>query len=377
MFFRKATKTSTFPSSFGGAMPGRSYNLNNYRYNYQGQELADNMNWQNFELRMHNTDLGRWMSPDPYGQFFSPYVSMGNNPVSSIDPDGGQSTDRRSMDTRRRQSLAGGYTQEDIQRLSWFGGDGGTRDWGDIGGGGGEGGDLLEMIDAKRKNPSIIYTFDDLFPSGNNRIRQPGDVLEASGNIVSANKNFYDALKLWHKNHEGWVKEEQKEGGEGYLSDDGKRYGIATKWSVLEQKISWLNSDGPRSISKNSENGNNQVNVEGEPLISGIYNNSWDNLGYHMRNFDRSMDGLYNKTHQAPSIMKKLIGIFPPTSVLNGAKTLITGSDIYNNQKNGIIQRGIVPVWNITSPWNPAGEGTKFMLDWIFETTDWNYYEKK
>ena len=70
-------------------MPGRSYNLNNYRYNYQGQERADNSNWQNFELRMHNPDLGRWMSPDPYGQFFSPYVSMGNDPVSGTDPDGG------------------------------------------------------------------------------------------------------------------------------------------------------------------------------------------------------------------------------------------------------------------------------------------------
>ena len=90
-------------------MPGRSYNLNNYRYNYQGQELADNMNWQNFELRMHNTDLGRWMSPDPYGQFFSPYVSMGNNPVSGIDPDGGQAIDNRSHAQKQKENSSNGH----------------------------------------------------------------------------------------------------------------------------------------------------------------------------------------------------------------------------------------------------------------------------
>ncbi len=69
-------------------MPGRIYS-SGYRYNYQGQEDAVNSNWQAFELRMHNSDLGRWFAPDPYGQFFSPYVSMGNNPVSGVDPDGG------------------------------------------------------------------------------------------------------------------------------------------------------------------------------------------------------------------------------------------------------------------------------------------------
>jgi RHS repeat-associated protein len=74
--------------SFGGAMPGRTFTPT-YRYNYQGQENAVNSKWQAFELRLHNSDLGRWMSPDPYGQFYSPYISMGNNPINGIDPDGG------------------------------------------------------------------------------------------------------------------------------------------------------------------------------------------------------------------------------------------------------------------------------------------------
>lgn len=75
--------------AFGGEMPGRTWFPDNYIYNYQGQENAAESKWQNFELRMHNSDLGRWMAPDPYGQFASPYVSMGNNPVSGVDPDGG------------------------------------------------------------------------------------------------------------------------------------------------------------------------------------------------------------------------------------------------------------------------------------------------
>jgi hypothetical protein len=39
-----------------------------------------------------NYTLARWISPDPYGQFSSPYLSMGNNPVSEVDPDGGLSS---------------------------------------------------------------------------------------------------------------------------------------------------------------------------------------------------------------------------------------------------------------------------------------------
>lgn len=42
-----------------------------------------------FELRLWDGRLGRWLSPDPYGQYASPYLGMGNNPISMIDADGG------------------------------------------------------------------------------------------------------------------------------------------------------------------------------------------------------------------------------------------------------------------------------------------------
>jgi hypothetical protein len=35
--------------------------------------------------------MARWLSADPYGQFSSPYIGMGNNPVVQIDADGGWS----------------------------------------------------------------------------------------------------------------------------------------------------------------------------------------------------------------------------------------------------------------------------------------------
>jgi hypothetical protein len=38
---------------------------------------------------MYDARIGRWISPDPYGQFASPYVGMGNSFVLGIGPDGG------------------------------------------------------------------------------------------------------------------------------------------------------------------------------------------------------------------------------------------------------------------------------------------------
>jgi hypothetical protein len=42
-----------------------------------------------FLLRQYDAVIGRWTTTDPKNQYFSPYVGMGNNPVSHIDKDGG------------------------------------------------------------------------------------------------------------------------------------------------------------------------------------------------------------------------------------------------------------------------------------------------
>lgn len=72
-------------------MPGRNI-VGDYRYNYQGQELDPETGKVAFELRLYDSRINRWLTVDPYGQHHSPYLSMGNDWVNSIDPDGGWKT---------------------------------------------------------------------------------------------------------------------------------------------------------------------------------------------------------------------------------------------------------------------------------------------
>ncbi|HEY5750848.1 MAG TPA: RHS repeat-associated core domain-containing protein, partial [Chryseolinea sp.] len=63
-----------------------------YRFGYQGQfaEKDAESGWNHFELREYDPIIGRWLVPDPVRQFWSPYVAMGNNPTSLVDPTGGE-----------------------------------------------------------------------------------------------------------------------------------------------------------------------------------------------------------------------------------------------------------------------------------------------
>jgi hypothetical protein len=38
---------------------------------------------------MYDGRVGRWMTTDPYSQYHSPYLAMGNDPINLVDPDGG------------------------------------------------------------------------------------------------------------------------------------------------------------------------------------------------------------------------------------------------------------------------------------------------
>jgi RHS repeat-associated protein len=62
------------------------------RFGYQGQfaEKDPETGLLAFDLRMYDVTLGKWISPDPMSQDFSPYNGMGNNPVSMFDPTGGK-----------------------------------------------------------------------------------------------------------------------------------------------------------------------------------------------------------------------------------------------------------------------------------------------
>jgi RHS repeat-associated protein len=71
-----------------------------YRYGYQGKyaEKDEETGWNHFELREYDAVIGRWTSKDPKAQYYSPYVGMGNNPVSSVDSDGGLSINNMLFD---------------------------------------------------------------------------------------------------------------------------------------------------------------------------------------------------------------------------------------------------------------------------------------
>ncbi|WP_170113694.1 RHS repeat-associated core domain-containing protein [Mucilaginibacter yixingensis] len=64
---------------------------NGYRYQYQGEYAEKDAvtGWNNFDLRMYDGMIGRWLTMDPMGQYHSPYEGMGNNPVNSFDINGG------------------------------------------------------------------------------------------------------------------------------------------------------------------------------------------------------------------------------------------------------------------------------------------------
>jgi RHS repeat-associated protein len=78
---------------FGLAMNTREITREDYRYGYQGQfsekDLTTGM--QEFELRNYDARIGRWTTVDPFGQYASPYVGMGNAPQMNSDPTGGWS----------------------------------------------------------------------------------------------------------------------------------------------------------------------------------------------------------------------------------------------------------------------------------------------
>jgi RHS repeat-associated protein len=76
---------------FGLPMEGREITQEDYRWGYQGHyaEKDTVTGWNQFQLRMYDARFGRWLSVDPYKEFHSPYVGMGNMPNFRTDPTGG------------------------------------------------------------------------------------------------------------------------------------------------------------------------------------------------------------------------------------------------------------------------------------------------
>jgi RHS repeat-associated protein len=88
-----------------------------YRYDYQGaySEKDAQTTYNNFNLRMYDGRIGRWLSTDPAGQFASPYEGMGNNPVSGNDPTGG---DDEAVSSPIYDKVTGAFLGLDSQGFS-------------------------------------------------------------------------------------------------------------------------------------------------------------------------------------------------------------------------------------------------------------------
>ncbi|CAL2085980.1 RHS repeat-associated protein [Tenacibaculum sp. 190524A02b] len=84
-----ATSTTDY-YPFGMPMPNRQIvNGEHYRYAYQGQEKDPETGKEAFQLRLWDARIGRWLTTDPAHAHPSPYLGMANNPINTIDPDGG------------------------------------------------------------------------------------------------------------------------------------------------------------------------------------------------------------------------------------------------------------------------------------------------
>ncbi len=73
-----------------GAIEYTTFYNSPYRWGYQGQyaERDSETGLSAFMLRQYDGRIGRWTTIDPYGQYWSPYLGMGNNPVMFVDSDG-------------------------------------------------------------------------------------------------------------------------------------------------------------------------------------------------------------------------------------------------------------------------------------------------
>src|SRR5690554_8051627 len=76
-------------------MPGRSFQSDEYRYGFQGQEKDDEVKGEgnsiNFKYRMHDPRIGRFFAVDPLASSYphnSPYAFSENIVINAIELEG-------------------------------------------------------------------------------------------------------------------------------------------------------------------------------------------------------------------------------------------------------------------------------------------------
>jgi RHS repeat-associated protein len=87
--------TATDYSPFGVVLEERDFSSEEYKYGLQNQERDDEIKGEgnsiNFEYRMYDPRLGRFLSIDPFASKYveiAPYAFCANSPIGLLDPDG-------------------------------------------------------------------------------------------------------------------------------------------------------------------------------------------------------------------------------------------------------------------------------------------------
>lgn len=83
---------------FGQEMPGRTYNIGDYRYGFNGKEKDQNDEWgdlthYDYGFRIYNPAIGRFLSVDPLAASYpwnSTYAFAENRVIDGIDLEGGE-----------------------------------------------------------------------------------------------------------------------------------------------------------------------------------------------------------------------------------------------------------------------------------------------
>ncbi|RXK58566.1 hypothetical protein ESA94_18210 [Lacibacter luteus] len=78
--------SKALPSKLGGSKVEA-----NVSFGFQGAFSEENYDvvWNEFFLRNYDPQIGRWLSLDPYNEFASGYIGIGNDPINLVDPTGG------------------------------------------------------------------------------------------------------------------------------------------------------------------------------------------------------------------------------------------------------------------------------------------------
>ena len=85
--------------------------------------------------------------------------------------------------------------------------------------------------------------------------------------------------------------------------------------------------------------------------MPGIYKTSAENIGYQLRQLDRSLDG-WSNGGKVPDVIKFIADLNPIVSVADGIKTMISGVDIYNQPVKGQYSQGAWKIYSGITGWN-------------------------